>query len=84
MVAKGKDGGKDSECIWDGHEHTAIFKMDNQQGPTVQHRELCSTLCGNLDGRGCRVRMDTYMCRAESLLLKLLQHCQLAIYPNTK
>ena len=20
--------------------------MDNQQGPTVQHRELCSTLCG--------------------------------------
>ena len=24
---------------------TAIFKMDNQQGPTVQHRELCSTLC---------------------------------------
>ena len=24
--------------------------MDNQQGPTVQHRELCSVLCGSLDG----------------------------------
>ena len=32
--------------------HTAIFKMVNQQGPTVQHMELCSMLCGNLDGRG--------------------------------
>jgi len=26
--------------------------MDNQQGPTVQHRELCSVLCGGLDMRG--------------------------------
>ena len=30
----------------------AIFKMDDQQGPTVQHRELCAVLCGSLDGRG--------------------------------
>ena len=22
--------------------HTAVFKMDNQQGPTLLHRELCS------------------------------------------
>ena len=34
--------------IWD----IAIFKVDNQQDPTVQSRELCSTLYGNLDGRG--------------------------------
>ena len=27
------------------------FKMDNQQGPTVQHMELCSILCGSLEGR---------------------------------
>ena len=26
--------------------------MDNQQGPTVEHGELCSTLYGSLDGRG--------------------------------
>ena len=25
---------------WDGHVHTATFKMDNQQGPAVQHMEL--------------------------------------------
>ena len=30
---------------------TAIFKMDNQQGPTVYHMELWSMLCDSLDGR---------------------------------
>ena len=34
------------------HVHSAIFKMDNQQGLIVQHRELCSMLCGSLEGRG--------------------------------
>ena len=28
-------GGRDSQGVWDGHVHTAIFKMDNQQGPIV-------------------------------------------------
>ena len=28
-------GGRDSEGVWDGHVHSAIFKMDNCQGPTV-------------------------------------------------
>ena len=46
---------------------TAIFKLDNQQGPTVQHRELCSMLCGSLDGRGVRGRMGTCIYMAESL-----------------
>ena len=32
------------------HAHTAVVKMDNQQGPTVQHRELCAMLCGCLEG----------------------------------
>ena len=26
---------------WDGQVHTATFKMGNQQGPAVQHMELC-------------------------------------------
>ena len=30
----------------------AIFKMDHQQGPTVQHRELCSVFRGSLGARG--------------------------------
>ena len=25
--------GQDSYRVWDGHVHTAMFKMDNQQGP---------------------------------------------------
>ena len=27
--------GRDSLGVWDGHVHTTIFKIDNQQGPTV-------------------------------------------------
>ena len=45
-------GGRDSQGIWDGHGHTAVFNMENQQGPAGQHRELCSMSCGRLDGRG--------------------------------
>ena len=52
MVTRGKDGGRDSQGIWDGHGHTAVFNMENQQGPAGQHRELCSMSCGRLDGRG--------------------------------
>ena len=44
-------GGRDSSGVWDGHVHTAVFKMDDQQGPAGQHRELCSVLCGSLEGR---------------------------------
>ena len=51
--------------------HIAVLKMDNQHGPTVQHRELCSVLCGTLDRRGVCRRMDTCICMAESL------HCSL-------
>ena len=38
---------------------TPIFKMDNQQGPTIQHRELCSMSCGSLGGRGVWGKTDT-------------------------
>ena len=51
-VARGKEGGRDSQGVWDGHGHTAVFHMENQQGPAVQHRELCSVSCGSLDGSG--------------------------------
>ena len=26
---------RDSQGVWDGHVHTDVFKMDNQQRPTV-------------------------------------------------
>ena len=41
--------------------------MDNQLGHIVQHMELCSVLCGNLDRREVCERMDTCICMAESL-----------------
>ena len=28
-------GRKDSWEVWEGHVHTAMFKMDNQQGPIL-------------------------------------------------
>ena len=39
-VAVGKRWGR--RGVWDGHVHFAVFKMDNQQGPTVWHVELSS------------------------------------------
>ena len=41
--------------------------MGNQQGPPVQHMELCSMLPGGLDGRGAGGEMDTCICMEESL-----------------
>ena len=47
--------------------HIAIFKMDNQQGPAVEHWELCSKLCGSLDEWRVWGSVDTCICLAESL-----------------
>ena len=59
--------GKGELGSWDGHVHAAILKMDQQQRPAVEHRDLCSMLCGSLDGRGARGRMDTCVWMADSL-----------------
>ena len=58
-----------------------IFKMDNQQGPTAEHREPCLLSCGSLGGRGVWGRMDTCVCVAESsaVSLKQSQCCQSAM-----
>ena len=34
MVAR---GGQGSQGVWDRHVHTAVFRMDDQQGPIVYH-----------------------------------------------
>ena len=41
--------------------------MGNQQKALVQHMELCSMLCGSLDGKAVLGRMDTCICMVESL-----------------
>ena len=72
-------GGRDSYGVRGGHVHTAVFKMDNQQGPTAQHRELCSVLCGSLDWvgglRGEWIRVYVWL-SPFTIHLKLSQHCQ--------
>ena len=70
-LSQGKDGGRDSQGVWDGHGHTAVFHMENQQGPAGQHRELCSVSRGSLDGRGVWGRTDTCICMAESISCSL-------------
>jgi len=57
----GEDRGK-REGVWDGHVYTALFKMDNQQKPIVDHKKFSSMLCGSLDGKGVWGRMDTRIC----------------------
>ena len=51
--------------------------MDNQQGPTISHMELCSMLCCSLEGRGVSGEMDTCIHTAQCLccLLRLSQYC---------
>ena len=49
MVAR---GGGTVRGVWDGHVHTAIFRMDNQRGPTVGHKECVAVLRASLGGRG--------------------------------
>ena len=60
-----------------------MFEMDHQQGPTVQHRELCSMLCGSLDGRGVwgENGSNVYIQLSPfAVHLKLSQQCLLISY----
>ena len=85
LIIAGK--GRESYQVWDGHVHTAIFKMDNQQGPAVQHMELWSMFCGSLHGRGVWGRVDTGICVAESLCCSPEGITALFVnqlHPNTK
>ena len=77
LVPRGKDGGRDSQGVGDGHGHTAVFNMENQQGPAGQHRELCSMSCGSLDGRGVWGIRDTFNVRLSPFAFhqKLRQCC---------
>ena len=60
--------------------HTTLFKMDNQQGPSVQKMEFCSMLCGSLDGRKFgRGWIHVYVWLSPfAVHLKLSQCCQSA------
>ena len=40
-----QSGGRDELGFWDQQMQTTIYRMDKQQGPSVQHRELYSISC---------------------------------------
>ena len=46
---------------------SSIFKIDNQQRPTAQQRELSSVFCNNVNGKRIWKRIDTCICITESL-----------------
>ena len=76
--------GRERQKVWESHVHTAVFKMENQQGPAVEHKELCLMSCGSPDGRGVweeQMRVYAWL-SASAAHLKLLQHCQLAKLQN--
>ena len=39
---------RDQLGIWDEQIHTTVYKIDKQQGPTVQHRESYLISCNKL------------------------------------
>ena len=45
------DVGEDKLGLWNGHTHTIVYEIDNQQGPTVYNRELYSIVCNDLYGK---------------------------------
>ena len=44
-LPKGEGEGRDKLGVWDQQIQTTIYKIDKQQGPTVQHGELHSISC---------------------------------------
>ena len=66
LLAWGKNWGKDTGFGMDMYTLLYLKRLTNQ-GLLYKHRELCSMLCGSLDGRGVRGRMDACACLAESL-----------------
>ena len=71
LMVAWRSGQRDSWGVWDGHVHSVLFYMDNHRGPTAQHMELCSMLCGSLDGRGVWRRMDPCVPIADSFTVHM-------------
>ena len=64
--------------IFKKHIHTIIYKIENQQGPTVQHKELYSILCNSLYGKEVE-KEQIYPCAA---LCLVTQSCPTLCNPH--
>ena len=69
---------QDSQGVWDGHVHTAIFKMDNQQGPTWNSAQCYVAAQTRGEFGGDWTHAYVWLGRS-AVHLKLSQHYQLAI-----
>ena len=66
--------------------HSPIFKMNNQQGPTAWHRELCSMLCGSLVERSSgenrymyiHIWLEPFYCLPETITTLLIGYAAAA------
>ena len=69
--------GKDSYGVWDHHVHTAIFKIGNQQGPTVQQRNSaqCHVAAWMREEFGDEWKHVYIRSGHFAMHLKLSQHC---------
>ena len=78
-LPKGKGQGKGQTEVWDRPIPTIEFKTDNQQGPTMQHRELCSIFCKNQNGTIIWKGIDTYICITKPFCCILYSNTKLFI-----
>ena len=73
MVTRGKDGGRDSQGVWDGHGHTAVFHMENLLHSTEKSAQCLKAdwMGEEFGGQGIYVYgwLSPF-----TVLLKLLQH----------
>ena len=82
MVAKGDGGcwGRDGLGVWDEQMQAIIYRMDEQQGPTVEHRELYSISCDKPEWKRIfEKRIDTCICIIETLCYTLEPNTTLLI-----
>ena len=83
MVPRGEGQGERArQGVWAILVHTAMFRMENPQGPAVGHRELCSVLRGGLDGRGLwgREMAESLCCPPETIMTLLIGSVCVRVY----
>ena len=78
MVPRGKDGGRDSQGVCDGHGHTAVFNMEDQQGPAGTGKSAqCHVAAWKFGGEWIHVNVSL---SPFAVPLKPSQHCLSAVY----
>ena len=81
---EGRAASRDRLGALDWHVHTAIFRIDKQQGPTMQHRDHCSVLCDDLNGKQIWQRIDAFICISGSLCCTSETNTPLLVNYNIK